>query len=607
VAADPGGRPEFSRFLNVRSAYGPSFDGRGTLSFLSDLTGLPQVWALGAAGRWPEQLTYGLERVTQASAQPGGRWRVVASDRGGDERHQLALLVGPGDSRPLTADPEVIHTVGVWSPDGRAIAFASNRRHAAFFDVYLQGLPAGEPTLVFAADGVHEPVAWSPDGAYLVVERRNTPSDQELLLVRLDGSEPVRTVSPPGAARYHSVAFEPSGRALLLATDHERDFLGTARLDLATGALRFLEEPTWDVEYQALRPDGRLLARAINVDGDSRLEVLDLATGDRAPVDGLPPGAVADPRWGSALCWSQDGRRLAVGWTTPQDPPDVWVYDAATRAVERWTASGRAGLERDALAPAETVRYPTFDGREVPAFFYRPRGARPDGTLPVVVNVHGGPESQARPIWNPVNQYLVSRGFGVLAPNVRGSTGYGNAYAHLDDVRRRMDAVRDLRAAAEWLVASGWAHPRRIGVLGGSYGGFMVLAALTTDPEVWAAGVDLVGIANFVTFLEQTSPWRRPLREAEYGSLAADRAFLEEISPIHRVDRIVAPLFVVHGANDPRVPIGEAEQIVAALRARSRPVEYLRFDDEGHGLVRLANKLVAYPRIAAFLERWLLA
>src|SRR5207237_7353070 len=235
--------------------------------------------------------------------------------------------------------------------------------------------------------------------------------------------------------------------------------------------------------------------------------------------------------------------------------------------------------------------------------FYPASGAR--GGAPCVVIVNGGPEGQYRPTFQAVAQYLASAGFAVLAPNVRGSTGYGRAYLHLDDVRKRMDSVADLAHAAYWLRDSGRADPKRIAVYGGSYGGFMVLAALTTYPDLWAAGVDIVGIANFVTFLENTGPWRRKLREAEYGSLEQDREFLAQISPIHRVDRITSPLFVVHGANDPRVPVGEAEQIVAALRSRNVPVEYMRFEDEGHGLIKRANRLVAYPAIARFLDAYL--
>ena len=235
-------------------------------------------------------------------------------------------------------------------------------------------------------------------------------------------------------------------------------------------------------------------------------------------------------------------------------------------------------------------------------FLYTPRGLRPGERAPVVVWVHGGPESQFNPYFSAVIQYLVGHGYVVAAPNVRGSTGYGKRYAHLDDVAHREDSVRDLAAVNRWLRARPDVDPDRIAVLGGSYGGYMVLAALTLDPDLWAAGCDIVGIANFRTFLERTAPYRRALREAEYGSLAHDGDLLDRISPIHRVDRIRAPLFVIHGANDPRVPVGEAEQIVAALRARHQRVEYLRFDDEGHGIFRRENKLRAYTALTAFFD-----
>ena len=238
------------------------------------------------------------------------------------------------------------------------------------------------------------------------------------------------------------------------------------------------------------------------------------------------------------------------------------------------------------------------DGQRIPYLLYGP------GDAPTVCHVHGGPESQARPALNAVIQYLVARGISVAVPNVRGSTGYGKTFGSLDDVELRPDAVRDL---AELAIDLGAERGVPVGVMGGSYGGYMTLAAITEYPALWRAAVDIVGIANFVTFMERTGTYRRALREAEYGSLEHHRELLERLSPIHKVDAIVAPLMVIHGANDPRVPVQEAEQIVAALKERGREVVYLRYEDEGHGLVRLPNRVDAYPQVAAFLERYLLA
>jgi dipeptidyl aminopeptidase/acylaminoacyl peptidase len=338
-----------------------------------------------------------------------------------------------------------------------------------------------------------------------------------------------------------------------------------------------------------------------NTDGYSLLEIFDVSNGWEARqsllTPTLPGGIVAE------TVWSHDGARLALTFVTPDDAPDVWVWDEVAGVVWRATQSSLGGIPRQTFVNPSLIHYPTFDGREIPAFLYLPHDKQQG--LGVVISVHGGPESQARPIFSPVIQYLVSCGYGVLTPNVRGSTGYGYEYQSLDDVRLRMDSVKDLQYAALWLHDSGIADPGRIAVMGASYGGFMVLAAVTNYPDLWAAGVEIVGIANFVTFLENTGSWRRKLRESEYGSLEHDREFLEQISPIRLVNRITTPMFVVHGANDPRVPVGEAEQIVSALRARGVPVEYLRFEDEGHGLVKRSNRLIAYPAIADFLNQHL--
>jgi dipeptidyl aminopeptidase/acylaminoacyl peptidase len=263
-----------------------------------------------------------------------------------------------------------------------------------------------------------------------------------------------------------------------------------------------------------------------------------------------------------------------------------------------------AGIPQSVLVEPSLVHYPAFDGRPIPGFYYKPP-THSGGKLPVIVSVHGGPEGQSRPSFNAVTAYFVQRGYAVFAPNVRGSTGYGREFTHLDDVEKRMDSVADLKSAVEWLVAHGGADPKRVAVMGGSYGGFMTLAAITEYPDLWAAAVDIVGIGNFVTFLERTSAYRRKHRETEYGSLEHHRDVLERISPIHKVDRITAPMLVIHGANDPRVPVFEAEQMVQTLKARQHPVEYLRFEDEGHGIVKLVNKIVAYGAIGDFLDKYL--
>lgn len=320
----------------------------------------------------------------------------------------------------------------------------------------------------------------------------------------------------------------------------------------------------------------------------------DVGSGEETAVSGLPDGVVMQP------AWAPDGQLLAFAFTAPSSPLNIWVWDG--NACRQITQVATGGIPEDTFIAPELVHFPSFDGLEIPAFLYMPPGVeRP----PVVMNVHGGPESQSRPAFAAVTQYFVNHGFALLVPNVRGSTGYGRIYTHLDDVEKRMDAVADLEAAVRWLRESGRVDGDRIAVMGGSYGGFMVLAALTTYPDLWAAGVDIVGIANFETFFQNTGAYRRHWRTPEYGDPERDRDLLRRISPIHSVDRIRAPLMVIHGDNDPRVPVNETEQIVEAVSRQGIPVELLRFPDEGHGVVKLKNKLVAYPAVADFLDRYL--
>jgi dipeptidyl aminopeptidase/acylaminoacyl peptidase len=463
----------------------------------------------------------------------------------------------------------------------------------------------GATRCVLQGDGSYYAGAFSPDGRSLLVQEGGSSWDHAVFVVDLESGETRRLTPALPTARYQALVWSADGRMVYCVSDADRDFLGVAVLDVETGARSWVVEADWDVDDIALSPDGRRLAYEVNVDGYSEIRVRDLETASESVVP-IPAGQAYEwQRWSPTLSWSPDGSELAFTFSASDRPASIQVVSPGGDPPRRVTDAWSAGLVLDDLAAADLAHYPTFDGRSIPAFVYRPHGHRADGTAPALFYVHGGPELQSRTMYNGVIQYFVHRGFVVIAPNVRGSLGYGRAFVHLDDVERRPDAVRDLAEAARWAASTGLAHPDRLAVMGASYGGYMVLASLTEYPELWAAGVDIVGIANFVSFLENTGPWRRHHREVEYGSLARDRALLTELSPLHRADRIVAPLMVIHGANDPRVPIREAEQIVETLRGRGRPVEYLRFEDEGHGLVKLRNRLIAYPTIARFLEEHL--
>ncbi|MBI5877758.1 MAG: S9 family peptidase [Chloroflexi bacterium] len=591
----------FENYLNIRQSYDPKFTADGSaLLFLSNITGYPQLWRMEVNGGWPHQLTFGRDRVTGAWPSPADGRIIFARDSDGDENAQLFMINGDGsEERRLTNDGGTMHVFGSWSDDGTQIVFAANRRRPDRYDLYVQALSADEATLVWQNDepGFLRPLALAPGGARVLVQLARSSMNHDLYEFSLLDKSVHLLTAHEGEVRYHHAVYSGDGRSLFCLSDSEREFSGVVRIRLSDLKNHWVATPDAEVEMLSASHDGRMLAWGVNADGKIELMVHDLLTGSTRLAPGVPTGVVS-PVQADAPEFSPDDRLLAFAFSTPTRTADLWVWDVQNDQARQVTHSGHAGIPRASFVEPELVHYPTFDGRRVPAWYYR---AQREGRKPVIVHVHGGPEGQTQPMLFPILQYFVQCGYSVLSPNVRGSTGYGKSYVHLDDVDKRMDAVADLAHAALWLKQQPDVDPGRIAVYGGSYGGFMVLAALTNFPDLWAAGVDIVGISNLLTFLQNTSSYRREHREAEYGSLERDRAFLERISPIRYVDRIRAPLFIVHGANDPRVPLSEAQQIADALRARNVPVEMLVYSDEGHGLVRLANKLDAYPRIARFL------
>jgi dipeptidyl aminopeptidase/acylaminoacyl peptidase len=402
----------------------------------------------------------------------------------------------------------------------------------------------------------------------------------------------VRVVPQAGPTIWQMVRWSQDGRRLMALTDHGgSDFLRLVQLEPESGALEEMYRAAGrDVEAWAISPDQARLATIENDRGWSVVREGSLE-GERRVVGGLPEGVAAD------LAYSPGGERLAVSASSPAEPPGIWVIkDGAARPVWR----PQADLTFRNL---DLVSWESFDGREIPGWLARPEGEPPADGWPAVVWVHGGPVGQTRPNFRPEMQMLLAQGFAVLMPNVRGSSGYGRAWCKSDDQEKRLDSVADLVAGRTWLAGQTGIDPRRIGVMGQSYGGFMVLSAITEYPELWRAAVDYYGIADFATMLAGTGNWRRDHRAAEYGD---DPELFAHISPIHRAQRITAPLLVLHGMRDPRVPIGESEQIVAALRRLGRPVEYLVFDYAGHGFVRTEVRVRAYEAVAGFFRRYLI-
>ncbi|QLD88739.1 S9 family peptidase [Natronomonas salina] len=592
---------DIERYLNVRSAFGASFAPDGTLAFRLDATGTPQVWTLEEPGSWPDQRTFYDERITFASWSPERQELAFGMDEGGNERQQLFRLDDDGVVTNLT-QTDAKHRWGGWSHDGERIAFASNRRDESVFDVYVQGREetGDDAELIVEGDGWLSLGGWSPDDSRLLVHEAYSSFDHDVHVLDVESGELTHlTDHSEGEIRYSSLSWAPDGEAFYCCTDLDADTLYLARVDAETGDIDVVEEGgDWNLDGIALDDETGRLVYSRNVDGYTELTVGELAgptTIEEYPAPDIPAGV------SGGVAFDDDAERFALTVTADTVNTNVYVVDVETGDAERWTHASTAGIPEASFVESDLAHYDTFDDREIPGYLSLPDDV-PEAGAPVVIDIHGGPESQRRPSFSPVKQYLLAHGYAVFEPNVRGSTGYGREYTHLDDVEKRMDSVADIEAAAEWLAARPEIDGDRIVAKGGSYGGFMVLAALTEYPDIWAAGIDVVGIANFVTFLENTGSWRRALREAEYGSLEDDREFLESISPINNVERIQAPLFVLHGANDPRVPVGEAEQIAEEADGQGVPVRKLIFDDEGHGLSKRENRIEAYTEIVEFLD-----
>jgi dipeptidyl aminopeptidase/acylaminoacyl peptidase len=526
---------------------------------------------------------------------PDGTGLVFGADSQGDEAFQMWYVAADGTGlRPLTAAPEAQHTLAGVAPDGRLVAFGGNDREPSAQDILVRDLASGETRRVFDTGGMVFPISWSPDGTRLAAFDLRGNSDHVLYVVPVDGGGQPERVLPLDDREAVCVPgpWLPDGSGFLVLTDTGRDFVGLARYDVAARRLDWLETPDWDVEHVALSRDGRTLVWTVNEDGTSRLHARDLTTGEPLPVPDIPAGAAV------AMSLSADGNRLALLLATAVRPLNIALVDLDSQRFH-WFTDARP-VAATATAEPSLIRYPTHDGRQIPAWLYRPAGDGPHG---VVLSIHGGPEAQERTTYNYAGlyQYLVSRGIGVLAPNVRGSTGYGRSYQRL--ILRDFGGAEllDFEAAATFLRTLDWVDPARIGVFGGSFGGFATLSCLSRLPEYWACGVSIVGPSNLVTAAKSMPPTWQPHMAEWVGDPYTEAEFLLSRSPITYVDAIRAPLFVIQGANDPRVVKAESDQIVEALRARGVEVRYDVYPDEGHGFRKRENERKAFDDTAEFL------
>lgn len=581
----------------MKSAYqSQAIPGKNTFTFVSKLTGIPQVWTLDENQK-PVQFIQAPDRTLSVFHSPDGNKTVAGVDWKGNEKQQLFLLKDDHSKlEPLVHSPEHFHYIGGWSPDGKHISYSSNRRHPGYFDVFIADIETKETEKVFSFDGNCQPLSWiDPDN--LLISIRETNLDSAIYCLNIKTKHKFRIGKEEILARYKSLVMKSGGKEGYILTDLEEETLHLSRFSLAVPD-HFVKLVSWkkcDIEEIALSPNDEFLAFTVNEGGISRLGIYRPESNEKHMIKDIPEGVI------DSLSWLNNDE-FVFALKTPVMPGDIWSYSLKNQAVKRLTFIGESEIAGHQWKKPELCTFTSFDGLEVPYFYYKQGSEK---NKPAVIYVHGGPEGQTKAEYHPVIQYLVQQGFEVAAPNVRGSSGYGRTYIQLDDARKRMDSVQDLTWLVKDLIESHGVDHEKIGIMGRSYGGFMVLAALTHYPNLWAAGVDIVGISNLKTLLTNTGEWRRRLRECEYGSLKEHSGFFDEIAPLYHSHKIKAPLLVFHGKNDTRVPVSEAEQLVNDMRERKQEVDFILFEDEGHQTEKLENHITMHSKTVEFFVKHL--
>ena len=587
--------------IEMPKAHTPTWspDGRG-IAYCSNESGRPQVWRADRQFKQKMKLTNLDRSITDIQYSPTTNSVLIHTESNGLEIskfHVLDVTTGKLQKFPLLNG---IHYFGIWSRNGEWIIYKSNERAKKYFDIYRISLRDMHRELLVRNDSHNNlSSAASPDGRYFIYSRQTSPDSNEIYLHDLvTGSDEL--LSPVAEhSLFTSIQWGNDGNGLYLLTNWHREFKSVAFLDLHTKSMNWITSDTFDVESVRISPDGLKLAYIVNESGRSKLVVRNLATGVDKPIPS-PVGVIGQ------LSWSSDCHALAMSVNSVTRGLDVSIIEL--NDLTDTLSSESIRTSKPISVVPTSVTYRSFDNLTIPAWLYTPAFQQESSKkLPCVIHIHGGPAMQSRPTFQPLIQFLVANGFCVLDPNIRGSTGYGKRYAHLDDGRARFNAIKDIIAARDFLKSVNYVDINHLALVGGSYGGFMALCCLAHFPRLWAAGVISSAMADLESFLERTSIHRRDFREREYGSLNTDREFLRAISPINHVQNIMAPLLIFHGINDVRVPVYESDRLVERMHALGKPVRYVRFKDEGHGLDSTENKVKTYSEIADFLNHYLRA
>jgi dipeptidyl aminopeptidase/acylaminoacyl peptidase len=609
IASKPDARVEknlsIEKLYMTRQVGGSTWSPDGkTVAFISNLSGRNNLWLVPSEGGWPMQLTVSDQRQTSPTWSPDGKWIAYMSDYDGDEQWDI-FLVSPktGQVVNLTNTREIAEESPTWSRDGRYLAYMVKPKTSSVFeiDVYDTVLrDVKHLTTGTAKDRMNVAPIWSADGTFVVyTQEQSKGTDSNVFQVDVASAQSTLLTPHDGEHRYSASDTSPDGKSVLI-TSNAGGYDNVGLLNIASKKIHWLTNDKWEISGESFSPDGKFLTYSANVDGNTFIYLYDVASG-KARALLLPKGV--NQVAGRPSPFSGDASRLLYYHTGPTAPGDLWVYNLADGASRQLTHSLVGGVRAEDMVEPYLVHYPSKDGKwTISAFVYVPYNLPRNGEHPAIVYVHGGPTAQTMNTFNRFVQYMANQGYFVIAPNYRGSTGYGKQFQQANLFDMGGGDLQDVLAAADWIKQTGYVDPKKLILMGGSYGGYMTMMGVTKAPELWAAGVPIVPFVNWFTEIQNEDPVLQQSDLATMGDLVKNKALYEDRSPINFVDQIKAPLYLLAGGNDPRCPKEEAQQVVDAVKKRGGVAEYKVYENEGHGFARVENQIDAYKRVADFLK-----
>ena len=608
-AINPNARPiPIDDLYFTRSVSSASWSPDGNeIVFTTDISGRSNLWKVNANGGWPIQLAQSDDRQYGESWSPDGKWIVFQQDKAGNELWDIfAIPSEGGEAINLTNTPEIREENPRWSPDGKTIALNHKPKEATVYNIALMDWATRKVTLLThesTPDHLWQSVAWSPDGKTLYANRLEVSfTDADIYAIDVVSGKAANLTSHEGKSLNTASSLSKDGRTLLITSNARSGYQNVALLDIASKKITWVTDTKWEASAGDFSPDGKRFTYAINADGRSDVYLGDAAStkSDKIPIAGGVNGFAASP-----TSFSSSGDRLLLSHESSVEPSDFWVYDLASRKPRQLTYSVIASLKAAPRPPSQVISYKSFDGKTISALLWVPFNLKRDASNPALVLPHGGPTGQSQDYWSPRIAAFVSRGYICIAPNVRGSTGYGIEFQKANYKDLGGGDLQDEVYAAKFLEATGYVNPKKIGITGGSYGGFMTLMAIGRSPDVWAAGVELYGIINWMTMLQHEDAMLQEYEKSLLGDPVKDRAIYDAASPITYIHHVKAPLLVLQGENDPRVPKEEAEQVVELLNKDGKTVDAHYYPNEGHGFEKRENQIDSIRRSVEWFDKYL--